>query len=498
MWESAKTVAPTPNSAIVQIDVDDNFVINNTHLNMIRENKFDGYLQADPHDHICEFLAICDTIKYGETQSEAVKLLIFPFSLCDEAKTWFNELNEESITSWEQLRRAFINRFFPPSLFNCLLLEIRNFSQNICESLIEAWLRLKNMLRKCHGHGLTKGVIIQIFYHGLDEPTQAILDVTAGGIFLYKSPNQAFQILEDKVLFEHDWSTKSQNDHHQKSVSFTDKSGSNNDSSRFIEKLKAMYSQIISLNEELQDISKKYNDLREGNASKNDDTPMCERHEANYIQSEELNNDVRNDLKDFKRRIRSMRTVHWKLYNSDDRKTTGVLPNKKSKAINQEPQTKIDLEKSITNFLDDQRVSNIFVTNNFNDMILKMKQNEKDFQTKIKNMERKIDEWSKSQNVSSEQTDRTDPPPPPQAHTEKVNAVFTGSGKYDDSLKIQTPPSIIVNNKIKKDHLIKTSKRDYQVVKTKEYPFREYIPKIPYPQALRVDHSHLNRIIKES
>ncbi|GKD88167.1 reverse transcriptase domain-containing protein [Tanacetum coccineum] len=142
--------------------------------------------------------------RYGETQSEAIKLLIFPFSLYDKAKTWFNELNEESIILWEQMRRAFINRFFPPSLFNRLLLEIKNFSQNICESLIEAWLRLKNMLQKCHGHGLTKGVIIQIFYHGLDEPTQGIVDITAGGIFFYKSPNQAFQFLEDKVLFEYD------------------------------------------------------------------------------------------------------------------------------------------------------------------------------------------------------------------------------------------------------------------------------------------------------
>ncbi|GJW55350.1 hypothetical protein Tco_0099435 [Tanacetum coccineum] len=145
------------------------------------------------------------------------------------------------------------------------------------------------MLRKCHGHGLTKGAIIQIFYHGLDEPTQGILDITAGGIFLYKTPNQAFQFLEDKVLFKLDWSTKSQNDHHQKSVSFTDGSDSNTNNSRFMEKLKAMDSQIISLNEELQDIHNKYNELREGNASKNhlnDDTPMCERHEANYIQSE--------------------------------------------------------------------------------------------------------------------------------------------------------------------------------------------------------------------
>ncbi|GKD06851.1 reverse transcriptase domain-containing protein [Tanacetum coccineum] len=160
IWESAKTVAPTPNSAIIQPNVDDNFVINSTHLKMILKNKFDGIQRADPHDHIREFLAICNMFRYSETQSEAIKLLIFPFSLCDKAKTWFNELNEESIISWEQMRRAFINRFFPPSLFNRLLLEIKNFSQNICESLTEAWLRLKNMLRKCHGHGLTKGVII--------------------------------------------------------------------------------------------------------------------------------------------------------------------------------------------------------------------------------------------------------------------------------------------------------------------------------------------------
>ncbi|GKC55330.1 hypothetical protein Tco_1078075 [Tanacetum coccineum] len=115
-------------------------------------------------------------------------------------------------------------------------------------------------------------------------------------------------------------------------------------------------------------------------------------------------------------------------------------------------------------------------------------------------MERKLDEWEKSQNKSLEQTDWTEPQPPPQAQTEQVNAVFTGSEKSNDSLKIQkdAPPSIIVNNKIKKDRPIKTAKRDYQVIKTKEYPFREYIPKIPYPQALRVDHSHLNRIIKES
>nr|GEW01373.1 hypothetical protein [Tanacetum cinerariifolium] len=154
-----------------------------------------------------------------------------------------------------------------------------------------------------------------------------------------------------------------------------------------------------------------------------DDTPMCERHEANYIQSEGyqnqnshhsyshqshhdpndpkksltlLNNDVRNDLEHFKRCIRSMRTVNDKLFDRDD-------------------QSKTNLEKSITKFLDGQRVASMYIKNNVNDMIIKMKQNEKNYQTTFKNLERNIDEWSKSQNVSSEQTDMTDPPPP-QAH----------------------------------------------------------------------------------
>ncbi|GJU96128.1 hypothetical protein Tco_1320884 [Tanacetum coccineum] len=194
------------------------------------------------------------------------------------------------------------------------------------------------MLRKCHGHGLTKGAIIQIFYHGLDEPTQAILDITTGGIFLYKSPNQSFQFLEDKVLFKLDWPIKSKNEHHQKSVSFA--YGSNNgDNSRLMEKLEAltvkMDSQLQSLKKEMHEMRNNYNNNGGDHDSKNDDTPMCERHEANYIQYEdyqnqdshnsfsrqshydpndseksltELNNDVRNDLEDFKRRIRSMRT----------------------------------------------------------------------------------------------------------------------------------------------------------------------------------------------
>nr|GEV04330.1 hypothetical protein [Tanacetum cinerariifolium] len=194
----------------------------------------------------------------------------------------------------------------------------------------------------------------------------------------------------------------------QKSIVFANGINSNNDNSRLMEKLEAltvkMNSQFQSLKEEMYEMRKNYNNREGDQASKNDDTPMCEHHEVNYIQSAsyqnrnshdlyfhqshydpndfeksltKLNNDVRNDLENFKRCIRSMRIVHDKLLDKDD-------------------QSKTDLEKLITKFLDGQR-----------------------------------DEWSKSQNVSLEQTDRTGPPLP-QAHTKHVNAVFTGSGQFDD------------------------------------------------------------------
>ncbi|GKC28991.1 hypothetical protein Tco_1036285 [Tanacetum coccineum] len=98
-----------------------------------------------------------------------------------------------------------VNEFAIKALFDRLLREIRAFAQHENESLTDAWLRMKEMPQNCHGHNLSKGNIIKIFYHGLSEITQEVLNVAAGGIFLYKTPNQTYQLLEDKVLLKLDW-----------------------------------------------------------------------------------------------------------------------------------------------------------------------------------------------------------------------------------------------------------------------------------------------------
>ncbi|GJU69890.1 hypothetical protein Tco_1256149 [Tanacetum coccineum] len=174
MWGNNRAVVPTLGAAIVAVDLGDNFTVKGHYLSMIKDRKFNGHSRADPHKHIAEFVEVCGMFRYGNNNADAIKLKKFPSSLAGEAKIWFNELSPGVITTWEDMRQAF------------------------------------DLLHTCHGHGLGRGTIIQIFYHGLNEPTQAILD--AKGIFLYKTPNEAHQLLKDRVLLKLDCNWRNRNE----------------------------------------------------------------------------------------------------------------------------------------------------------------------------------------------------------------------------------------------------------------------------------------------
>nr|GEX16687.1 reverse transcriptase domain-containing protein [Tanacetum cinerariifolium] len=167
MWAIDCVIASTPGFTITNPETSNEFAIKGYHLTLVKGNQFDGTTKTDPHKHNHEFLKIFDMFRYKDTKNEVVRLMMFSLSLTGEAKTWLDELNEGTIKTWDELRTAFISRFYPPALFDRLLREICAFSQHENESLIDAWLRIKEMLRRCHGHNLSKDNIIKIFYHGL-------------------------------------------------------------------------------------------------------------------------------------------------------------------------------------------------------------------------------------------------------------------------------------------------------------------------------------------
>ncbi|GJV76310.1 reverse transcriptase domain-containing protein [Tanacetum coccineum] len=253
MWAADHVGALTPEIAITIPETANEFAIKGNHLTLVKGNQFDCRTKIDPHKHIHEFLGICDMFKYRDTENEAIRLMTFPLSLTREAKTWLDELNEE----------------------------IRDFSQHENESLTDAWLRMKEMLRNCHGHNLSKGNIIKIFYHGLSEITQEILNAAAGGIFLYKTPNQAYQLLEDKVLLKLDWAkNKKTKSSLKKTVAFADEGNNNSDTDKIMARTDAMTLKMDAQYKELHSNAKKTKpNLDE------DDIPMSREEEAKFMQT---------------------------------------------------------------------------------------------------------------------------------------------------------------------------------------------------------------------
>nr|GEX44136.1 reverse transcriptase domain-containing protein [Tanacetum cinerariifolium] len=137
-------------------------------------------------------------IKHPEVPNTMIKLLLFPFSLEGEARTWLDKEPPCSILTWEDLVSKFINQFFPPSKKTYLRNEIINFLQKSNETFNEAWERFKNILRKSPHHGFSELHQLDTFYNALNPNDQDALDSAAVGNFLGKIPRDGLAIIESK------------------------------------------------------------------------------------------------------------------------------------------------------------------------------------------------------------------------------------------------------------------------------------------------------------
>ncbi|KAK4386115.1 hypothetical protein Sango_2482100 [Sesamum angolense] len=74
-----------------------------------------GLAGQDPHKHLKEFYVACSDMRPQGVTEEQVKLRAFPFSLGDKAKDWLYSLPSGSILSWNELKKIFLENYFPAS-----------------------------------------------------------------------------------------------------------------------------------------------------------------------------------------------------------------------------------------------------------------------------------------------------------------------------------------------------------------------------------------------
>ncbi|GJU21406.1 putative reverse transcriptase domain-containing protein [Tanacetum coccineum] len=173
---------------------------------LLRQNcQFHGFKDEDANEHLDKYLSITQFIKQNRVSQDIINLNLFPFSLTHEAESWFYTLKTHYIHTWEEMVFKFLSKYFPYSKTLQLRKEILNFWQLPTESIFEAWERFKSCLRKCPDHRILLLNQILTFYYGIAMIDQERLMVAASGNFMRKTPQEAYDLIENMTHHHFQW-----------------------------------------------------------------------------------------------------------------------------------------------------------------------------------------------------------------------------------------------------------------------------------------------------
>ncbi|RDY01190.1 hypothetical protein CR513_15517, partial [Mucuna pruriens] len=107
----------------------------------------------------------------------------FPFSL-DGATNYWLYLQPMLFNTWGDMKRTFLEQFFPTS-------KTASIRKEICG------IRFNNLCATCPHHQLNEQLLIQYSYEGLSMMDKSMIDVASGGALMDKTPTAARHLISN-------------------------------------------------------------------------------------------------------------------------------------------------------------------------------------------------------------------------------------------------------------------------------------------------------------
>ncbi|KAM1465100.1 hypothetical protein ACFXTO_044664 [Malus domestica] len=162
--------------------------------------KFHGLSMEDPNKHLKEFEVVCSSMTPVNVDGNILKMKAFPFSFLEKAKDWLYELAPRTVTSWENMKWVFLDKFFPTSRVILLRKRISGIQQNLGESFPTYYERFKTLVASCPQHQMKEELLLQYFYEGLLPIERQMLDASAGGALVDKTTMAAKTLIANRAL----------------------------------------------------------------------------------------------------------------------------------------------------------------------------------------------------------------------------------------------------------------------------------------------------------
>ncbi|XP_062008347.1 uncharacterized protein LOC133725208 [Rosa rugosa] len=159
--------------------------------------KFHGFSTEDANLHLKELHVVCSGMKPATIHENHVMLRAFPFTLEGKAKEWLYNLPSGSLTTWNQVKQAFLEQYFPATKAASIRKDICAIRQMHGESFGEYYERFMCLVASCPNHQISEHLLIQYFYEGLCGTDRVMLDAASGGAFMDKTQTTARALLKN-------------------------------------------------------------------------------------------------------------------------------------------------------------------------------------------------------------------------------------------------------------------------------------------------------------
>nr|XP_028949267.1 uncharacterized protein LOC114821358 [Malus domestica] len=159
--------------------------------------KFHGFSTEDANKHLMEFHVVCSRMRPANVDEEQVKLRAFPFTLEAKAKEWLYNLPPGSMNTWNQVKHAFLEQYFPATKAASIRKDICAIRQQHGEPFEDYYERFTHLVASCPNHQISEHLLIQYFYEGLYGTYRVMLDAASGRAFMDKTPTNAKALLKN-------------------------------------------------------------------------------------------------------------------------------------------------------------------------------------------------------------------------------------------------------------------------------------------------------------
>ncbi|XP_074298404.1 uncharacterized protein LOC141629277 [Silene latifolia] len=216
-----------------------NFEVKGTLLQLVQGNQFGGGATENPNEHINDFLDSCEMYKANGVSDDAIRLRLFPYSLRGSAKEWLKSCAPDSLRTWIDVSKAFLNKYFPPQR----------------TAKIKTWERYKALQILCPHHGIGDDELINNFYEGLNNVMKMNLDSGSGQGALDKIDHKtAKELIEEIASRTFHWN----NDRHKRKGKASVESANNLEVKGLVEELKQQVALLKSSNTPNNSSSSRY------------------------------------------------------------------------------------------------------------------------------------------------------------------------------------------------------------------------------------------------